>query len=285
MRGIMPEKVTNETFNPKEYWEKRLSGSYNFRGVGYAALGLPYNRWLYRVRRHLFLKTARRLSASCRPASVLDVGTGTGFYIDQWKAAGFTNITGSDLTETAVVNLRKNYPAITFSLLDIGKEQNVFAPDSFDFISAFDVFFHIVDEEHFNKAIRNVHSLLKPNAYFIWSDNFLQGGRELSAEHQVSRSLAKTVKILNDAGLEIVSRKPMFWLMNAPVDSKNPYLKKWWMVLEGLLRAHPGIGGIVGALLFPLELFMVTVAKESPTTEIMVCRKTVRSSMRASGSC
>ncbi len=262
-----------ETFSPKTYWEERLAGAYDLQGVGYASLGLPYNRWLYRVRRRVFQTAVRSILSADFSGKVLDVGSGTGFYIDQWKAAGLKDITGSDLTETAVARLREKYPGYRFSLLDIGAGECGFEPESFDYISAFDVFFHIVDTGRYVSAIDNVHALLKSRGWFLWSDNFLQNGRELIAQHQVSRSLDRTTAILREAGFEIVARKPMFWLMNAPIDSKSLLLQKWWRILERLLRTHPGLGSPAGALLYPLELLLVGLLHESPTTEIMVCRK------------
>jgi SAM-dependent methyltransferase len=250
-----------------------LTGAYDLQGVGYASLGLPYNRWLYRVRRRVFRATVRPILPAGFPGRVLDVGSGTGFYIEQWKSAGLKDITGSDLTETAVARLREKYPGHRFSLLDIGGGEQRFEPRSFDYISAFDVFFHIVDGGRYVRAIDNVYALLKPGGWFIWSDNFLRDGRELIAQHQVSRSLDRTTAVLREAGFAIVARKPMFWLMNAPIDSKSPPLQRWWRILERLLRAHPGLGSPAGALLYPLELLLVGLLHESPSTEIMVCRK------------
>ena len=37
-------------FDPKSYWEKRLTANYNLRGVGDRRFGHTYNGWLYRVR-------------------------------------------------------------------------------------------------------------------------------------------------------------------------------------------------------------------------------------------
>ena len=44
------------TFDPRGYWEQRLSEHYTLGGVGYLGLGEGFNDWMYRVRRHVFLK-------------------------------------------------------------------------------------------------------------------------------------------------------------------------------------------------------------------------------------
>jgi hypothetical protein len=67
-------------FDPLEYWEDRHGKSSGLAGVGY--LGLKgYNEWMYRVRRHVFRRALRPYAARLRGARVLDVGSGTGFYL------------------------------------------------------------------------------------------------------------------------------------------------------------------------------------------------------------
>jgi SAM-dependent methyltransferase len=204
---------------------------------------------------------------------VLDVGVGTGFYVDQWRALGVGQIVGLDITETAVAHLRSAYPEMEFLVADVGGESVPLAAGSFDVVSAFDVLFHIVDDERYSRAMRNIFGLLKPGGSFVWSDNFLQHGRRDAGAHQVSRSLEMSSQMLRDAGFEIVSRKPMFWLMNAPVDSTGRLLHAWWRRLMAVVRRGDRMGNFVGAMLFLPERLLTRVLRESPTTEIMVCRK------------
>ena len=75
----------------KEYWESRLSKDYSLGGVGYFAIGKEYNYWIYRMRKRQFNKLLKRFripsSASC-----LDIGSGTGFYIQQLLKQGYENM-------------------------------------------------------------------------------------------------------------------------------------------------------------------------------------------------
>ncbi len=260
-------------FDPRAYWEQRLSESFGLHGVGYAPLGLSYNRWLYRIRRRVFRRMVRRFLGDRAAVRVLDVGSGTGFYLDQWRDLGIKQVVGLDLTETAVSNLRAAYPGMDFVMADVGAESVPLDRGSFDVVSAFDVLFHIVDDERYGRAMKNVSGLLKPGGIFVWSDNFLRHGRRDAGRHQVSRSLELTTQLLKDAGFEIVSRKPMFWLMNAPVDSTSRLLHAWWRRLMAVVRHGDRTANVVGAILFPVELVLTRVMRESPTTEIMICRK------------
>ena len=261
-------------FDPRAYWEQRLTESYGLDGVGFAPLGLSYNRWLYRVRKHVFKRTVRRLLLRDRAEMrVLDVGVGTGFYVDQWRDLGVGKIVGLDLTETAVAHLKTAYPGMDFVVADVGAESVPLEPGSFEIVSAFDVLFHIVDDERYGRAMKNIFNLLKPGGYFVWSDNFLQHGRRDAGAHQVSRSLELSSQLLRDAGFEIVSRRPMFWLMNAPVDSTGRLLHAWWRRLMAVVRRGDRMGNFVGAMLFLPERALTHLLHESPTTEIMVCHK------------
>ena len=37
-----------DPYSPRDYWEQRLSGSFNLRGVGHRSFSETYNDWLYR---------------------------------------------------------------------------------------------------------------------------------------------------------------------------------------------------------------------------------------------
>ena len=69
-----------------EWWEARHRDRRGFDAVGYAGASEAYNAWLYRVRRHLF---RRHVAPLAQPgSSVLDVASGTGFYLERWREAG-----------------------------------------------------------------------------------------------------------------------------------------------------------------------------------------------------
>jgi SAM-dependent methyltransferase len=268
---------SNEPFNPKEYWERRLSYEYTLKGVGYVTLGENYNKWLYRVKAKVFLRIIQKTGLNANECDVLDIGSGTGFIIELWKRVGTRSITGSDLTSVVVNKLKGKHPGCEFFQLDIGAE-NIETPalskQKFDIISAFDILYHIVDDKKFSNAFRNIYDLLRPGGIFIFSDNFLHGNRRDSGLHQVSRSLQEINGIIKSLGFEIVYRKPQFVIMNNPVDSKSKIRKKAWKLLVMPSARSELYGNALGALLYPIELMLTSFLYESPTTEVMVCRKT-----------
>src|ERR1043165_1066567 len=110
----------------------------------------------------------------------------------------------------AVARLPRAYPDARFVRGDIGGalETLPLAAGSFDAVSAFDVLFHIVDDAQYARAFRNLPARLRPGGWLLWSDNFLRHDTERVA-HQASRPLRESVRLLEDAGFEVVRRVPM----------------------------------------------------------------------------
>lgn len=253
-----------------EFWNQRLAEDWSESGVGYRALGRPFNSWMYRVRRQVFMREASALSPGLQ-TSVLDVGSGTGLYLDWWRAAGAGQVTGSDLTPAAVEKLRTHHAPVLIEQLDITAGHGPFPPGSFDIVSCMDVLFHITDDELYRRALANIATLLRPGGRFIFTENFLNRPADRT-EHQVNRTREWITRALADQGLRLTRRIPMLVLMNAQVDAPRWWRKGW----GGMLRAvtlHPASGWVAGAGLYPLERVLTRTRTESPTTELAVAER------------
>jgi SAM-dependent methyltransferase len=262
--------TSRSSFDPTAFWEERLA-PFDVSAVGYLGLGRRYNEWLYRVRSVVFRRLVRRLEVDFGTTRVLDVGSGTGFYVSEWRRAGVWRLVGSDLTRVATERLAAVYPTVDFVRFDVSEEPP-FPPGSFDVISSFDVLYHVLDDRRYEAALANLAALVRPGGYLLFSENFLHGPARRD-RHQVSRSLVQIERILSEVGLEVVVRRPMFALMNAPLDSDSALLHGFWHRLRRLIKRSEAAGATVGALLFPLEVLLVALLREGPSTEAMVCRK------------
>jgi SAM-dependent methyltransferase len=261
-----------DDLSSRDYWEDRLKENFGLHGTGFQGLGKRYNEYMYKVRKRVFLHLMKKFDMDFATINVLDIGSGTGFYVGLWEDLGVFNLTGTDITTVAVENLKLMYPSYEFLQLDIGNESSHMTfSNKFDIISAFDVLFHIVDDTRYENAIRNVVSLLKPDGLFIFSENFLHHNSVKSAR-QVSRSLDIIQKVLSENNLEVLLRRPMFVLMNAPVDTNKSLLKGIWRTIVSTVRRGEISAYIACNILYPIELFLVSVIKESPSTEIMICK-------------
>lgn len=273
--AVVGPGVDAATADVRDYWEKRLDRNPGYLGVGYTRLGVRYNEWLYRFRSEVFQRCLRDWKLVRAGTRVLDVGSGTGHYVREWLRAGVTDVTGSDLTDVAVSRLSSEFPQVRFRRMDIGGA--ALPPDlgDFDVVTAMDVLFHIVDDAAYDRALRNVASLLRPGGHFVLSENFLRHGRE-GISHIVSRSKAEIERGLQDAGFEIVAYTPMFVLMNYPADVSGPLgwlAQKAWTVAMLPAMLSEAAGDVMGRLLTPIERRLVRTMKESPTTEILLARK------------
>ena len=263
--------MANETkpFNPQQYWEKRLQKQWGLHGVGYLGLG-GYNNWVYRAKASVFDRVIRSLHQPSGFAA-FDIGSGTGFYIDRWKANGAGTIRGMDLTEVAVTRLRSQYPDLQFMQGDISDGSNL-PLEEFDVVSVMDVLFHIVDDSRYAAALENIYRIVKPGGHLVFSEFFLHH-EPVVAQHHVSRTLAAIEKMVKGVGFSIVQRVPTHFFMNQPLDTQSKVLKRGWDEFTTAIERHPGIGGLAGAVLFPIDMALVRLLRESPTTETMVCRK------------
>ena len=114
--------MTTNTFNPDDFWQKRLTKVEGLEGVGYAKLGKPFNIWGYKVRKQAFYNIISEINYNFKEAEVLDIGSGTGFYIAIWNALNAKKVIGLDITEVAVENLKTKFPEHEFIQTDIGDE-------------------------------------------------------------------------------------------------------------------------------------------------------------------
>lgn len=264
-------------FDPAAYWERRLRRHAGLDGVGYIGLGGPYNNWLYRVRRRVFRRLMRGIDANLAAAEILDIGCGTGFYVERWKEQGATRITGIDLTEVAVERLRSRFPSDRFLRCDISDESAPTVLGRYDIISAFDVLFHIMDDERYARAMRNISTLLRPGGWLVFSENF-HPRETVRFHHGVCRSAREIEGLVEGAGLSIVRRGPMFVLMNPPIDASKRFRNLLWNTCSLPVRANRRIGIVtgflLGGLLYPIELALTAVMKHGPSTSFAVCRKT-----------
>lgn len=254
----------------RTYWDERHSRTSGLSGVGY--LGLRgYNDWMYRVRRHVFRRVLRPYQDRLRGARLLDVGSGTGFYMREWMRHPIREIVGADFSAVAVDRLVESFPGVRIEVLDIATSDTapVEALGRFDFISAMDVLFHIVDDARYESAFWNLATLLEPDGFLLFTENFLHAPRSGSA-WQTSRTLVEVVAALSSAGMRIATRMPLFVLMNNPIDSSSSLLRRGWSLIQKLSTRSWLAGSVLGAAMYPAELLLVRALKESPTTEIAV---------------
>jgi len=256
--------------DPAAYWSDRLAQSSDLESVGWQGLGESYNRWLYRRRAAVFRAVARHYGWSRRPPAVLEIGPGTGFYVDLWARLGVRELTGIDIAPPAVARLRHRFPRYQFLSGDIGRPMAL-PPHAFDVVTAFDVLFHIVEDAAFEQALRSVARALRPGGLALITDLF-PPTREICLPHQVSRTAGRYREALAAAGLHVERRRPVFVLMHPWSEPRSATPRLWWSAVERIAGHIPGAGAPLGATLFAADTALARFAGAGPSTQLWAVR-------------
>lgn len=227
-RPAAPIRQRTSGFAAKPYWESRLSAHFDLAGVGYLDLGETFNRYMYKLRADRLRLRLHDLGLDPAGKRVLDVGSGTGFFVDFWLRYGPSAMEALDLTETAVARLRERYPALKVHQADLSATPWPVS-GTYDLISAFDVLFHIVEDQGFARALSHLAQSLVPGGHLILTACYTEEACAQPSEHFRARTEAEYQAAFDHAGLTLVSAEPMFVTMNAPLDLarvKDPDLRE-----------------------------------------------------------
>lgn len=130
-----------------------------------------YESLFWRVERRSFAKLveryARRNGIALSSARILDVGTGTGSLLVQFRELGACHLAGADISPEMLAQARRKMPEAELWLGPI--EEAGFSPESFDVVTGFSVLHHLPDLERFFTWLACV---LKPGGIFAFSDPY-----------------------------------------------------------------------------------------------------------------
>jgi len=277
------EPRKRKPYQPKEYWEKRLSTRpLDVAAVGHGRLGHVYNQWLYRAN---FRALRRAIAAAGVPvsgAAILDVGVGSGAFIPFWQERGASALVGLDLTATSVERLSRRHPQFRFIECDISTELPPGLAGTFDIATALSVLFHITDDRRFSKAIANLSAAVRPGGWVILSD-CLGAVPSERFHHEYYRAHDHYVRELEGAGLAVAHLEPVFFLMAKPVcDCGVPggrfargLTKATLRMVHRLSkrRATEWVNHLPGAALYLADGLLGRVAGNGPGLKILLARK------------
>jgi SAM-dependent methyltransferase len=270
-------------YDNDKYWNQRLEREFNLAGVGHAGVGLAFNRWAYKVRRTVLLRAIKDHGIQIKGAKILELGFGTGFYLDLWREQGVAKVNGFDITDIAVKAAQERFAGLNWSFqrADIGTPLPI-GDDAgkCDFATAFDVLFHLVEDKNWNGALDNIAAAVKPGGHAFIFDKYQS--IENSISHVRRRTLETYSKALTARGFEVVEVRPIFFVMNSPTDlsglGKFLFKTNWSLVkMPYKIGKHIGLGeilgGAMGACLYYPELTLNKMFKSGPSTKLLIARK------------
>jgi SAM-dependent methyltransferase len=234
------------SYRPREFWEQRLADQFDLRGTGETGLSLAYNRACYRLREEVLSRALREQGFDPRGRTVLDVGCGTGFFTAYYLARG-ARVTGLDIAPTSVATLSRRHPEARFVLADVGEQA---VEGRFDLVHAFDVLYHITEEERWRTAVSNLAAAVEPGGLLLTTDTFSE--LEDLASHNRMRPLERYRRRLEEAGLSVAGLYPTHVLLNrelGPLRALNRLPGVLLAVDRALLRLGLGHGARANKLM------------------------------------
>lgn len=228
-------------YEPGTYWEGLLSDHSGLVGVADPTHAEFALRESYRVVHRNVLRMLRPEGVSALDGTrVLDVGSGSGFWLDTWQQLGAQRPTALELTEVASERLRQSRADVDVVTGDITRPDLELPGSPYGFISAMSVLLHIVDDDAFHRALRNICRLLSDDGLFLLADPILvrRQSRHPSSpgDNSVARTFAEWQAALDAVGLRIARVQPSTVLQGNPIDVRSPQM------LHALNRAWAAYG-------------------------------------------
>ncbi|MEZ5332962.1 MAG: class I SAM-dependent methyltransferase [Thermoanaerobaculia bacterium] len=196
---------------PREYWESRLERDPGLTGTGHRAFDGRYNAWLYRALREAVEGVLDERGLELAGRSILDVGSGGGFWLDVLSARGPARLSAVEWTRVAARRLEARYPRVDVRCVDISSPE-LELPGPFDLVTAISVLFHVVDDAAFERALSHLAANVAPGGWLLLS-GVLRKRRLPAAAHVRFRPRSAYAEPLERAGLEILEVRPVLYLL------------------------------------------------------------------------
>lgn len=270
-------------YSPSDYW-RNLHRRGDLSAVGQSALPPGINRWLYAI-------LARNLRAFVRrhgldrplPATVFDVGAGTGYWVRFWHTLGVMRVDGCDLVPEAVERLIAE--ASASGRADVFVAADVTDPaalpgDSYPLVSCMNVLLHVTEDAAFERALANVARLVAPGGHLLLVEPILLHAEYERpydpAKHSRARPLARYRDPLAAAGLELVDLRAATVLANNPIEAGSPAAfrryGRWWGFVSRRTKASPASARWIGPLVSALDRVAMRTGA-APTSKVALFRR------------
>lgn len=273
-----------KTFDTKNYWERRLREYPGIKGVGDPGRSPRFLEQQYRARMCQVEKVLRHYGlVDLAGLSVLDIGSGTGIWLDFWHQHRAGRVVGLDFAQVSVDGLQARFPGDLIVQADVSVAP-LALPHAmrFDVISAFDVLLHIVDPDAFRRTIGNLAYHCAPRGWLVISDAIVQGRGYVPARsyggYNKVRSIDEYCEVLTTNGFVIDSIWPATVLLANPLEAPNYLafltLLAWWKA-TGLWGRSNILAGLMGPGAIKADYMACRLCSNSnaPTAKIIFARR------------
>ena len=122
----------------------------------------------------LILKHLRNHDATVNQSVVLDLGSGSGHWIDFYRTLGAKNVTAIDISFASCTYLMEKYADNDSVDIHQGRVAEIIQTfdTAYDLVNAIGFMFHIVDDSEWSDTIMAIGSILKSGGFFIAGGHF-----------------------------------------------------------------------------------------------------------------
>jgi SAM-dependent methyltransferase len=271
----------------RRFWEERYAAHPDITGAGAVGNRPHFVELMYAARMRQVERGLRSFGLSdLSSRRVLDVGSGTGAWLEFWRRHGVTHLAGMDFAAASASMLRQRFPDCVIAQGDVCEAPFDLPDQACDMISSFEVFMHILDPLRFHRAIANLASYCAPGGWLLISDPIISGRHyvpaTLTSDYVTYRSLGEYREALEVAGFRIREVRPATVLLNSPLEARSRRAfvaqSRWWRLCrktQALLDAPWPIGGLVWWAALQADAVACSFSRSgfSPTSKLLFAQK------------
>ena len=232
-RGILNTyfRRVGQKYNDKEWWDNSFyTEGISDRQTISQKKSIISAKYHYNSIELQILKNLYNQQFSTHQSTVLDLGSGSGHWIDFYKSLGSSRLVGLDISFSSVNYLKDKYinqndiEIINGKAFEIIDQLNV----KFDIVNAIGVMFHIIDDSEWIETINKIAGTLKKKGLLIVGGHFgfLNGLNVQISEGQINkrlRSKKRWIRVLKKAGFSNIKvyKNNMYLWINDPLPENN----------------------------------------------------------------
>lgn len=272
-------------YSYKDYWQK-LHGRNDLSAVGQSGLPEGVNHWIYKsIRRNLHRFVRRHELQASGTRRMLEIGVGTGYWIDFWQRFGW-QVDGCDLVPEAVARLLDTHPDARFWVADVSATEGIAAQSSglattqgYDLVTATSVLLHVTGDQEFAQALANVAAMVAPGGRLLLMEPALTIKKKQADfnpnKHSRARLLSSYVAPLAELGLELVTVEPTTVLAANPLEARSAKAlrryRRWWAQVRKS-RTRPAMVRWLGPAMYIGDGLLMRT-HEAPTSKLLLFRR------------
>jgi SAM-dependent methyltransferase len=178
------------------YWETRHQQEGDLRSGGHVSYDEATNRMFYLRRLSMLLELIGQHCDPVAPLFVLDAGCGKGWFSRELAAVGH-QVDGIDASDTALAHCRALGGGPHFHRSTLSSWRS---PWLYDVAVCVDVLFHVLDDDEWERSVRNLASLVRLGGRLIVAD-WGEEHDQVYGNYQVVRGRQRYLPLMDRCGM------------------------------------------------------------------------------------